>query len=88
VMTQLVNWLVTRLSGTRDRNAYIQRCAEGFEPVDLPSRVASTIARYAPVAVVMNEFYRRLYRESRTVPYPVEDIRRACATAGFQPHID
>lgn len=83
-MTQLVNWLVTRLSGTRDRNGYIQACAEGFEPVDLPSGVAGTITRYAPVAVVMNEFYGRLYRESRTVQYPVGDIRRACATAEFE----
>jgi hypothetical protein len=35
------------------------------------------VARYAPVAVVMNEFFRRLQDESRLTPYPVDALDHA-----------
>jgi hypothetical protein len=85
-VTQLVNWLVTALGGTvdpADRNGFIRRCAEGGDPVDVPPWAAAVIKRYAPVAVVMNEFYWKLHGESRTTPYPVDDIQRACVATGF-----
>jgi hypothetical protein len=37
------------------------------------------------VAVLMNEFYGKLYLESRTTPYPVDEIRNVCAATGFEP---
>jgi hypothetical protein len=39
--------------------------------------------RYAPVAVVMNDFYWKLFGESRATPYPADEIERACAAAGL-----
>jgi hypothetical protein len=87
-VTQLVNWLVTAFSdvgGLAERNAYIRRCAEGEVPLNVPPPAVAIITRYAPIASVMNEFYRKLYLESRTTAYPIDDIDRACAAIGFTP---
>jgi hypothetical protein len=73
-VTQLVNWLVTALSGTADRDAYIRRCAGGGDPVGLPASAAAVVLRHAPVAAVVNAFYRKLYGESRTTPYPLDAV--------------
>jgi hypothetical protein len=86
VVTQLVNWLVTTLSGAPDRDGFIHRCAEGGDPVNVSTSAAGLIERYAPVAVVMNKFYRKLHLESRTTPYPVAEIQRVCDTTGFDPY--
>lgn len=42
----------------------------------LPESAATIVQRYAPIAVVMKEFYRKLQTESRTTPYPVAEIER------------
>jgi hypothetical protein len=73
-MTELVNRLVTGLAGASDRDEYLRRCAAGREPLDLPRAAAALIRRYAPIALVVNQFYSRLRRESRTVEYPAEEI--------------
>ncbi len=83
-LTRLVDWLVTELAGARyrvERDEFIVRCAEGHGPEDLLPAAAAIIRRYAPIAMVINEFYRRLHLEDRTTPYPAEEIRRACATS-------
>jgi hypothetical protein len=74
--TQLVLWLVTALYGydKAARNAFIRECAEGTEPADIPKSAAAIIARHAPMAVVMSEFFGKLQNESRNAPYPVEEI--------------
>jgi hypothetical protein len=91
-MTQLVNHLVVDLLGTTgpaERNAAVRRCAEGTADLgQLPTVAASVIRRYAPVAVVVNDFYWRLRTVDRRLPYPVEDLRRACATSRFDPGFD
>lgn len=87
-VTQLVRWLVTALAGTTDpaeRREYVRRCAEGAVPPDFPEPVAAIIKRYAPIATVIDEFYRKLGEESRTAEYPDDEIRRACAATGFEP---
>lgn len=88
-VTQLVNWLVTvlaRPAGPADRNEFIRHCAEQGVPASVPRRAAAVIERYAPVVVVLNEFYWKLHGESRTTAYPLAEIQRACAVAGFEPH--
>jgi hypothetical protein len=87
-VTELVNWLVTALCGTAnaaDRNGFIRRCAEGGDPVNVPAAAAAVVKRYAPIAVVVNDFYWKLHGESRTTAYPVDEIRRVCAMTGFEP---
>jgi hypothetical protein len=43
--------------------------------VGIPAAAAAIIARHAPLAAVMSDFYREL-RESREAPYPLEKIRQ------------
>ena len=77
-LTQLVNWLVSNVCGVAapatggpvERNDYIRRCAAGAQVVDAPAAVAEMIRRYAPAAVVVNDFYWDLFGKSRATPYP------------------
>jgi hypothetical protein len=86
-LTQLVNWLVSNVCGVAvaatggpvERNDYIRRCAAGAQVVDAPAAVAQVISRYAPAAVVMNDFYWDLFGKSRATPYPATNITRAMA---------
>lgn len=87
-MTQLVNWLVTAVAGVvgaADRNTYIRRVAAGSPPSDAPPWAAAIIARYAPIAVVLNAFYWSLFGESRQTPYPTAAVEQVCAQTGFSP---
>ncbi|MDQ1392912.1 MAG: hypothetical protein QOF30_1889 [Acidimicrobiaceae bacterium] len=87
-VTQLVNWLSSALAPHGDRDGFIQRCAEGEDPKRVAERevatpVAEIITRYAPIAVVINDFYWKLHGESRATPYPFDAIQRVCASAGL-----
>ena len=89
-MTQLVNWVATRLTtdGRRwthpsERNEFIARCADGYEPRELLPSAAGILKRYSPVAAVMNEFYFALHVTSRLAPYPAIAVREACAASGL-----
>jgi len=55
---------------------------------ELSPTAAAVVRRYAPIAVVINDFYVKLHRESRKTPYPTDDIERACAETGFEPTPD
>lgn len=87
-LTQLVNWLVSNVCGVAvpaaggpvERNEFIRRCAAGAAVADAPAAVAQMISRYAPAAVVMNDFYWDLFGKSRATPYPAADIGRAMAS--------
>lgn len=87
-LTHLVNWLVTHVcrvpppltGGPAERNAYIRDCATGARSPDAPPAIAALIHRHAPVAVLINDFYWRLFGTSRTTPYPATEIERASAT--------
>lgn len=65
---RLVNWLVTAACGVPmptsggpvARNAYVQRCANGDIPPDVPAAVAAILTRHAPAAARMNDFHWRL----------------------------
>ena len=85
---QLVNWLVSTLVKPADpaeRNVYIRRVAAGSAASGVPPWAAEIIARYAPIAVVLNDFYWSLFGESRKTPYPTAEVERVCAEIGFSP---
>lgn len=88
VMTRLVDWLVTELTDVADwqeRDELIERCARGDEVLaHLPTTAAAIIERYAPIAVLINGFYRRLHGRDRTVPYPSAEAEAACAAADLR----
>lgn len=75
----LVKWLVTDLYGYvgEEREAFVRACAQGRGPEGIPRGAAALLRRHAPVAVVMEEFQRRLVEKSRSTPFPARDVRRA-----------
>ncbi|MBD8499280.1 protein kinase family protein [Paenibacillus arenosi] len=87
VVTWLVNWLVAALAGKFDRSErieFIRRCAEGKETFELMDSAAEIIMRYAPLAVVINDFYTNLMSNNRNTPFPLEEIERVCVEMGLQ----
>ncbi|MFG2894918.1 protein kinase family protein [Streptomyces sp. NPDC048248] len=74
----LVNWLVTALYGygRDDREAQVRAYAQGERPTGIPEEAAAILARHAPLTAVMADFFRKFQRESREIPYPLEEIRR------------
>ncbi|GAA3264678.1 hypothetical protein GCM10020216_109080 [Nonomuraea helvata] len=79
--TYMVNWLITALYGLRreDRDGRYKRVcayAEGERPTGIPEEAAAIIARHAPIAAVISDFYLTFQRQSRQAPYPLEEIRR------------
>ncbi|MEU2870146.1 protein kinase family protein [Streptomyces olivoreticuli] len=77
-VTYLVNWLVTALYGygRDDREAQVRAYAQGERPTGIPEAAAAILTRHAPLTAVMADFFRKLQRESRETPYPLEEIRR------------
>jgi hypothetical protein len=84
-MTQLVNWLVRNVCGVPvpatggpvERNDYIRRCARSTQVIDAPPQATALINRYAPVAVVINDFYWQLFGGRPATPYPQAAIKHA-----------
>lgn len=77
--------LVATVAGVVDRDELIRHVAAGGEPGTMPERAAAIIKRYAPVAVVMNQFFDRLFHESRNITYPKADLDQARAVSGLGP---
>ncbi|NDZ79691.1 serine/threonine protein kinase [Streptomyces sp. SID10853] len=77
-LSYLVNWLITHLYGygRAEREALIRACAEGERPPLGPPEVMSVLARHAPLAAVVTDFYGKLQHESRETPYPREAVHR------------
>jgi hypothetical protein len=48
---------------------------------NLPPSVAEIVQRHAPVAAAFNNFYARLHSESRSTPYPREEIEALLANS-------
>jgi len=74
---QLVNAIVAgsgTLQGPAARNASLRRYARGGAIPDIPKPLGDVIQRYAPVAVVMNDFYWRLHEGRPTTTYPAAAI--------------
>ena len=87
VMTQLVNWIVAGLLGLMERKGrieFIRRCADGYDPKDEVGAVAAGIInRYAPIAVVINDFYTNLRVDSRATPFPADQIQSVAKAIGL-----
>ena len=85
-MAKFVDWLVTKLSAPtdwRDRDRMVSDIAQG-SPVTVPVHAAAAvIERFAPMATILNDFYRTLHLDDRTAVYPAAQLEAACAAIGF-----
>lgn len=90
-ISRIVNQVVTACSGVVDpaapdyavRNAYIRRCAQGVEVAGIPVSAAAFIMRFAPLAVVMNDFYWQLFEGAPVLYFPRGAVARAAAATGL-----
>ena len=76
---------MTTLTGVADwqaRNEIIGRVAAGDAPAGVAGIAAAVIARHAPVAAVIDDFYRQLHLVDRRTPYPAAAARAAWAGIG------
>ena len=77
---ELANWIVAAATaptaGPVERFAAVRRCAAGQLPADVPPPIAAILARHAPVATVLNDFFWDLYGGSRSTPYPARRLER------------
>ncbi|MEV4473225.1 hypothetical protein [Nonomuraea sp. NPDC049504] len=68
-----VDWLVTALYELRredgeSRYKWVRAYAEGERLTGIPEEAAAIIARHAPIAAVMSDFFRTFQRQSRQAP--------------------
>ena len=65
-------WLVTAIfrCGREERQARLRAYAQGEAPTGVPPTAAAILARDAPVAVTMMDFFNQLQHESRQASYP------------------
>lgn len=90
VRSRWVNWLIKAwdptLESATDRMALVKRIAQG-EAVEqlvegLPPSLARTIARDAPIAALINDFYIELHEHSTSSDYPRAAIEMLLAARG------
>lgn len=84
-MTHWAKWLLSELFGADNYEAILREYAVGKDSKALPPTVTRIILRYAPIAVVMNEFFRKIMTGSKKEPYPVNELDRLLANANFVP---
>jgi len=78
-MAYFVEWILTELFGsenwfTGNYNTVIHEYATG-KGKPLAPAIEAIVTRYAPMAVVINEFFLKL-KESKTTPYPTSELER------------
>ncbi|MEQ4715610.1 protein kinase family protein [Nonomuraea sp. B19D2] len=76
--THFVHWLASALYGRKwgDHDDLVRAWAGGEPPAGVPEAAAAILTRHSALALVMDNFYRRLQKESRRTPYPQEEIDR------------
>jgi hypothetical protein len=75
-LTHLFRWLAVELcpGEQAQREVFVRDCIEGRAPDGVPAAAVAIFKRYKPIADIMVGFYRRFQSESRTAPYPAEEI--------------
>lgn len=74
----LVNHQVAeRFRGELPYRDFVAAWARGERPGDVPAPAAAVLDRHAATAVVMTRFFDRLSDESKSTPYPAEELATA-----------
>lgn len=67
--------IITTLFGKEQWEAQLRQCVEN-KPNKLSPSINSIIKKYGPTALVMDEFFQKLQKESKLTPYPTERIEK------------
>ena len=78
-VTHLIQWLASNLLNIPwpDSLGYVREHLPDLRDLGLPCSAARIVARHAPVAAVMGDFYRALTETSKRTPFPADDLNRA-----------
>ena len=73
-MAFFVGFILRESFGAENYDAILHEYATRSPTKTLPPAIAPIITRYAPMTAVMNNFHRTLKTESKTTPYPVNEL--------------
>lgn len=81
-MGYFVEWIMTQFLGadnwfTGKYTTVLHEYIQGKGRL-LPPAIDALVKRYAPIEVVMNDFFIKL-KKSKTTPFPTEELERVCA---------
>jgi hypothetical protein len=69
--------LVAHLGDGADTETFLQNWITGRRPPNVPPRSTAILDRRGRVALVLNEFHRRLIEDSKRTPFPAVELNRA-----------
>ncbi|WP_240529807.1 protein kinase family protein [Streptomyces mangrovisoli] len=72
------------LGSATDPGALLRAWADGRRPAAVPCAIATLLDRHAAHATVLDDFFRRLFEESKLTPFPADALRRAMADGAGQ----
>ncbi len=75
----LLHCIITSFFGKDDWVAHLHEYLTGGTR-DTPPKIAAVIDRYAPIALVMDEFFQKLQKESKSTPYPAAQLEKLLKT--------
>ena len=86
-LTRLVDWTISTLTDAQDwqtRDERIRQVRDGNSDgiEHLGPSATGLVRRNAPVAAIINDFYRRLRFEDRHAVYPTDEVQRALRNRG------
>lgn len=77
-ITHLVKWLLIELFSEENWWAMLHEYAKGNVQKTLPPAISEVIVRYAPICIVMTNFFEQLKLAPASTPYPVDALERLC----------
>lgn len=77
-LTHLVKWLLIELFGEGNWWAVLHEYAKGNTQETLLLSISVVVTRYAPICIVMTNFFEALKSAPATTPYPVDELERLC----------
>lgn len=72
-MTNFLHCIITNLFGSDNWSASLQACVN-ISDTKITPFVTAILKRYAAIALLMDEFYRKLQYESKDTPYPKNEL--------------
>lgn len=82
-MTHLVKWMLIELFGEPHWRRVLDQYAQGNIRESLAPAISAVIERYAPICVVMTNFFDQLEIAPEVTPFPVDELERLCTSVDY-----
>jgi hypothetical protein len=79
----LLHCIITSLFGKEQWEIRLREYLAG-ELGDVSPEIAAIINRHAPIALIMDEFFQKLKKESKLTPYPATQLEALLATSSLE----